>query len=61
MLEENNKSFDYDKTINVMKNNYTLPEGFKGDENEWFYELAQKKFPELKLPDYPYSNIEQNE
>ena len=60
-MSDNNPSFvDIDKTIEIMKKRYSLPADFNGDEDQYFHELAQKKFPGLNLPDWEDAMIDTN-
>ena len=40
------------KIVEVMRGFYKLPEGFTGDEKEFFYKKALENHPELNLPNY---------
>ena len=40
------------KIVEVMRGFYELPEGFNGDEKEFFYKKALENHPELNLPNY---------
>ena len=58
-MSDNNPSFvDIDKAINIMRENYSLPADFDGDEDQYFHELAQKKFPGLNLPNWEDTMID---
>ena len=44
--------FQIDDVVNLMKENHSLPRDFTGNEEEYYWNLASEKHPDLNLQSY---------